>query len=117
MDYTTSSQKAREMILWEEMLEEMGEDAPGSNEFYKFESGKKCLVAVVAHHAKPGYILESVEQQHADMFRNGTLKVEFVEYKKQYHFDFLYDVSLWNLNGVSVPDDLTLDLVTKGSQE
>lgn len=112
IEYTTDPQRAREMIHWEEMLESLGEDAPGSNEFYQFESGKKCLVAVVAHHAEPGYVLESVEQKHGDMFDTGELELEFVKYKDVYHFDYLYDVSLWDLNGESVSGDLELSSKT-----
>ena len=115
--HTTDPRRARELVHWEEMLERLGEDAPGSNEFYQFEPGEKCLIAVVAHHAQPGYVLESVEQRHEEMFETGVLELEFVEHKDRYHFDFLYDVSLWNLDGTTVPDDLALDVVTPDPHE
>lgn len=114
VDYTTNPQDAKEMIRWERMMNNLGEDTPGTNEFYDFEAGQKCLLAIVTHNNED-HTLESVSQENSEMFDTGTIELSFVDHTSFEEVEYLYDVSLWDLNGQVVPDGLELELSGPGT--
>jgi hypothetical protein len=95
--FTTDPDSVKKLVDWELILGEFGMDAPPANNFYKFEEGTRCFVAVVANHSQPGWTADSVDQSDADMFSTGELDFRFIEENHEREMDYIYDFTLWEV--------------------
>lgn len=102
---------ARERVEWGKLTPLEGDEGPGK-EFRTFERGDQCVTIVVGVLRK-GFGLKGHRDSY---FEDGTLHMEVEPYRAyvpdsdtpKYHYDYTF--TLWNLNGLSVPKDVAVEL-------